>query len=88
MNKEQAEQWDKEYQEAQDKVMGFVVPGKKYRIPNYEGAGQSVLIHILSIVDGEYFVYKYWWKRRKRWHYHVAHFVHFYYMLDKMEERK
>ena len=90
MDKEQAEQWEKEYDKAMDKTMSSIIPGKKYRLFYNEGNRNNKLMHIITIVDDEYFVWKEWWRKKQRWLYHVEHFWSFFYYLedDKMAEVK
>lgn len=54
----------------QEKVWKPTV-GKKYRIYYGKDNPYNARIHILAIVDKEYYVYKYWWKYKQRWIYEV-----------------
>lgn len=54
-------------------------PGNKVREFYGEGNLNNRLIHIRSVVDEEYIVFKFWLKRRRVWRYVVEHVWYFIY---------
>ena len=67
-------------------VMERITPGHKYRLVMGENNVNNRLIHILSVVDGDYFVCKCWAKRKRVWFYYVENWYYFHLRLDKLTE--
>lgn len=59
-----------------------MVPGTSWHINYGEGNPNNQLIHILAIVDGEYIVYKTWFKHKQRWH-RAVQWVYYYWLAHK-----
>ena len=49
------------------------VIGKAYNINFGKGNPNNKKIHVLAVVDEDYYVCKYWQKYKQRWNYNVEH---------------
>lgn len=52
-------------------------PGDSVRFFYSEGNPNNRLIHIRSIVDGEWIVFRVWSRRKRMWRYQVEHWYYF-----------